>query len=425
MGVCCCGPSLDANTRYINEKMDAANKLEGRTNKLLFLGPGGSGKSTIVKQLKLLHDGPFADRDASLLKEHIYSQITSQMKDALKHFVVVNTQSDASRAQSSSDAALLANTTDNAQQQQQQQQLGGGGGNVTYSGDEETTIANAEEKKYDVNEMERAIKVVQNHSDVTVFTEELADAISFIYSHERRISAAFQHVDTAQNKVLVESTAYFWSEISRIKQADYTPTEEDIIKVRYRTTGVVDTFKFEIKGAKFHIYDAGGQKSERKKWIHCFTEVKAVVFVVAMSCYNEMMFEDLNKNCMDDSLELFDSVINNKFFVDTHIILFLNKRDLFEEKISKIAITACPKFGDFMQFKPAQKEQEVFNPDPNNYEQATIFMRWKFETLNRNPKKKQIYTHLTCGLDKKNIDNVFNDVKHIVITQNLYNEGLS
>lgn len=38
---------------------------------------------------------------------------------------------------------------------------------------------------------------------------------------------------------------------------------------------------------------------------------------------------------------LFDSICNNKFFIDTSIILFLNKKDLFAEKIKKSPLTIC------------------------------------------------------------------------------------
>eukprot|EP00483_Globobulimina_turgida_P011026 UN11047 len=134
-----------------------------------------------------------------------------------------------------------------------------------------------------------------------------------------------------------------------------------------------------------------------------------------------MMYEDLNKNCMVDSLELFDLTINNKYFTDTHIILFLNKRDLYRKKISKIPITVCPSFGDFALYNDPQS----IHSNPNDYEQTSCYIRFKFESLNRSGKRKQIYTHLTCAMDKKNIENVFNDVKHIIISQNLFNEGLS
>ena len=83
------------------------------------------------------------------------------------------------------------------------------------------------------------------------------------------------------------------------------------------------------------------QRSERKKWIHCFEDVTAIIFCVAMSEYDQVLHEDETTNRMHESLKLFDSICNNKWFTDTSIILFLNKKDLFEEKIKKSPLTIC------------------------------------------------------------------------------------
>ena len=36
----------------------------------------------------------------------------------------------------------------------------------------------------------------------------------------------------------------------------------------------------------------GGQRSERKKWIHCFEDVNAIIFIAAISEYDQVLFED-------------------------------------------------------------------------------------------------------------------------------------
>ncbi len=88
-----------------------------------------------------------------------------------------------------------------------------------------------------------------------------------------------------------------------------------------------------LKDLNFRVFDVGGQRSERKKWIHCFEDVTAIIFIVALSEYDQVLVEDETTNRMHESLRLFDSICNNKWFVNTSIILFLNKKDLFEEKI--------------------------------------------------------------------------------------------
>lgn len=54
-----------------------------------------------------------------------------------------------------------------------------------------------------------------------------------------------------------------------------------------------------------------------------------------------MLAEDEEMNRMIESMKLFDSICNSKWFVETSIILFLNKKDLFEEKIQRSPLTIC------------------------------------------------------------------------------------
>ena len=84
------------------------------------------------------------------------------------------------------------------------------------------------------------------------------------------------------------------------------------------------------------MVDVGGQRNERKKWIHCFEGVTAVIFVAAISEYDQVLYEDGQTNRMVEALKLFEETCGLKWFVDTSFILFLNKRDLFDEKIKRV-----------------------------------------------------------------------------------------
>jgi guanine nucleotide-binding protein G(i) subunit alpha len=56
------------------------------------------------------------------------------------------------------------------------------------------------------------------------------------------------------------------------------------------TTGIIET-KIRIGNLSYRFFDVGGQRSERKKWIHCFQNVNAIIFLVACSEYDQVLRE--------------------------------------------------------------------------------------------------------------------------------------
>merc|ERR1712016_242175 len=102
---------------------------------------------------------------------------------------------------------------------------------------------------------------------------------------------------------------YFMSSIERICKKDYEPTEQDVLRSRVKTTGI-NKIEFSYRKVQFHMYDVGGQRSERKKWIHCFDNVTAVLFVISIAEYDQMLEEDQNVNRMHESMELFENIVN-------------------------------------------------------------------------------------------------------------------
>ena len=161
----------------------------------------------------------------------------------------------------------------------------------------------------------------------------------------------------------------------------------------------------------FNIVDVGGARSERLKWANCYDSVTAVIFVASLSCYDEVMFEDMKSNRMTDQLKLFDNVINNQSLSKTPMILFLNKRDLFAKKIKRVPLSKCKSFS-------------TYRGDPDSFDQTTRYIRKAFCSLNQNPTQRNIFTHITCATDTDNVQRVFADVQHIVIEASLIQAGL-
>ena len=77
---------------------------------------------------------------------------------------------------------------------------------------------------------------------------------------------------------------------------------------------------------KWQIFDVGGPRCERRKWVHCFPKTSLVIFTVDIGAYNQCLFEDENVNRMEEALVLFDSLVNSKWFINTEFILCLTKQ---------------------------------------------------------------------------------------------------
>ena len=60
------------------------------------------------------------------------------------------------------------------------------------------------------------------------------------------------------------------------------------------------------------MYDVGGQRNERKKWIHCFDDVTAVIFVASLSEYDQVLYEDNTVNRMEEAVTLFSDIANSR-----------------------------------------------------------------------------------------------------------------
>merc|ERR1712013_865659 len=259
------------------------------------------------------------------------------------------------------------------------------------------------------------IRVVEQHPQTdNALNSALALAIRYIYFEDDTLRRLFRdRRQRAQSgrKILTESTEYFWADIDRISAENYEPSEDDILNVRCRTTGITSKV-FSIQNARLKVFDVGGQKSERKKWLALFEDVKAVIFVVALSSYDEVMYEDSRRNSMDDAVEIFEETMNHRAFTKTPCILFA-------KKITAIPVTECSAFTDFAQFR----HDEVIHSNAYDYVQTTAYIKSKFEALRRH-KKNTMYTHVTCATDKSNIKMVVDSVCHIVVSRNVISAGL-
>jgi len=232
----------------------------------------------------------------------------------------------------------------------------------------------------------------------------VVDDIEQLWAHQT-IKDAYKN---RTNLGIADSAPHFLDDLDRIRSADYKPTPEDILLARIPTTGMRDR-KFTIKGSVFNIFDVGGQRSERNKWIHCFDTVHGILFVASLACYDQNLYEENELNAMSEALELFNIVANSRYFGHASMILFLNKSDLFEVKIKTRPLTIC-----FPEYEGG-----------NTFQETVEYISQKFkDQISSKRDTKSIYSHVTCATDQNNVKKVFDDVQHAVVTNALRHNGL-
>lgn len=253
--------------------------------------------------------------------------------------------------------------------------------------------------------------------DVEALTNFAAflDEVELLPNHGAVIKALWEDpgVQASWNRrsefQVVESIKGFFNEVDRICADGYIPTEQDLLQSRVRTTGII-TEAYDIDGNTFEMYDVGGQRNERKKWIHCFESVTAVIFVAALSEYNQKLFEDGTCNRMIEALDLFEEIASSEYFKKSSLLLFLNKKDLFGEKISKVPITDTPEFSDYT--------------GGSDYDAGVdYFVKHFKERFAKHGGDRELYHHCTCATDTKNIEVVFGVCKTIILQNSLKESG--
>ncbi|XP_041083254.1 guanine nucleotide-binding protein G(t) subunit alpha-2 [Polyodon spathula] len=342
---------LAKRSKDLEKRLKEDADKEAKTVKLLLLGAGESGKSTIVKQMKIIHQDGFSKEECLMFKTIIYGNILQSILAIVRAMQTLGINyGDPSKAD---DGRTLNNLADSI---------------------EEGTMP-----------------------------PELVKVILSLWG-DMGIQACFERAAEYQ---LNDSAAYYLNQLDRITKPDYLPNEQDVLRSRVKTTGIIEE-QFSYKDVHFRMFDVGGQRSERKKWIHCFEGVTCIIFCGALSAYDMVLVEDDEVNRMHESLHLFNSICNHKFFAATSIVLFLNKKDLFEDKIKKTHLSIC--FPDY--------------DGPNTYDDASTYIKNQFLDLNLRKGIKEIYSHLTCATDTENVNIVFNAVTDIIIKENLKDCGL-
>ena len=369
-----CGSTMTAEEKRQNAKNKAIDKALRDSSdadqaiiKLLLLGAGESGKSTIFKQMKLLYgtEKDFSEQTRRNMIGVIHGNVIDSLQTLISFSHIYGSGSDESK-------------TDDV------------GSSPDLTGWQEAIDFQEYSEKLDAQ-------------GAALVTALWAD---------KRIQATFAKRSKFQ---LPDSTAYYFDKVDAIVADGYKPSNDDILRSRVRTSGIVEE-NYEIDAVKFSMYDVGGQRNERKKWIHCFENVTAVVFVAALSAYDQVLYEDENTNRMTEAIQLFGQICNEQWFKDSAIILFLNKKDLFEEKIKLVNPRDCvAPNGD--------KPWGDYTGELGDYEAGCDYFEAKFRAQNESPADHNITAHMTCATDSDNVKVVFETCKSVILEENLIHAG--
>mmetsp|Transcript_18419 Transcript_18419/g.32999 ORF Transcript_18419/g.32999 Transcript_18419/m.32999 type:complete len:256 (+) Transcript_18419:279-1046(+) len=236
MGLCAASGEEKIRNNALDRELRKDNRKQEEIHKLLLLGAGQSGKSTVFKQMISLYGEGFPEAERKSYKTIINGNVVASMQ-------VLIAQAD-----------LRAIEQKNAQ----------------YA------ISDDLAQHKDI-----VMSAKPNKGEMST---EIAESIAKLWK-DKGIREIFEVRSEYQ---LNDSANYYFDRISDIGQVGYLPTEADVMRSRARTTGVIEN-TFIIEGNQFRMFDVGGQRSERKKWIHCFEGVSAVLYVVAISSYDQVI----------------------------------------------------------------------------------------------------------------------------------------
>uniref|UniRef100_A0A7S4C0G9 Uncharacterized protein n=1 Tax=Chrysotila carterae TaxID=13221 RepID=A0A7S4C0G9_CHRCT len=355
-----------ANRRIATRLMDDEFASKSK-RKMLLLGAGESGKSTLFKQMQVIHGGGYTDDERMSFRWIIHRNVIDAMKILLE-----------------------------------------------AAADMDLKIAEENEDRADRVEMWEAENL----------NEAFAADIDALW-RDPAIQACFGRKNEFQ---LGDGAVYFLNDVFRVSEEKYVPSVDDILRSRVRTSGVVNK-EFLLRGKSITLFDVGGQRSERRKWISFFDDVDAIIFVAAISEFDQVLAEDNSKNRMQESLELFEQIVNSHYFASKSLLLFLNKKDIFEEKLKK-GVDPGKWFPDYRggcdqekaelyfrtEFEKRMRDEsnEEGDEEPEDLPEEKTATRTNNALKATEASSRVLYSYATTATDTANIKVVFKIVMDVI-----------
>ncbi|KAF8644015.1 hypothetical protein AX16_008731 [Volvariella volvacea WC 439] len=247
---------------------------------------------------------------------------------------------------------------------------------------------------------------VDEEEEITEIIASLRDDIKTLWEDD-----TIQELLRRRKVRLEDAPGFFLNDVERIAVRNYQPTDDDVLRARLRTLGVQEyRFVFDHGqsiGQEWRLYDVGGTRSSRAAWYPYFDDIDAIIFLAPVSPFNEKLAEDRRVNRLEDSYMLWRSVCSCKALGRTQVILFLNKCDLLQAKLSRgIRIRdSIPSYGE----------------RKNDLQTATKYFQQHFKEIFRtsSPTQRPFYVHLTSVIDTKSTAVTLGAVEESILRQHL------
>lgn len=398
-----CGASSDAGAapgpsaaqqredEKIGANMDEMQRKDELKIKLLLLGAGESGKSTIFKQMRIIYGTPRTDEDLRMFGVVVRSNCVTVTKKLCQLIQMLELEEDLEE-EPAAEGAEDGMTPFEAYELLISHLIDGTAppfDPIDLSNDWVGHLAGAG---------------LGPNNDAQMFLHIWKSIKTFWQS--KLMKEVWQRRSIVN---IIDGHKEFLDSIDRIASPSFKPTQQDILLARVKTTQV-NMERYRIDSIDFEMYDVGGQRSERRKWIDCFDSVDAVIFVAALSEYDQNLAESKRTNRMVEALELFRSICNNRAFANTSVLLFLNKKDIFEEKLQYSDIAAQKPFSDY-------------SGPPNEFNMGVVYFIEKFKECLINDEITDSFIQPCTATDTSNMEFVLDSTRTIIMTDNLRRSG--
>ncbi|CAG5124518.1 unnamed protein product, partial [Candidula unifasciata] len=206
-------------------------------------------------------------------------------------------------------------------------------------------------------------------------------------------------MDSSTDVETLQLNHYLFRSLDKILSDTYAPSDYDILRVRQKTTGLHEIL-FHFKGFEFRLCDVDGHCTVKKKWLQNFENVSAILYTVSLSSYDVQSKDHEDQTEIIDAIRVFHTVASYDGFSRAPIILFLNKKDLFQQKLKKVPITvAFPEYNG-----------------ENEFAEVCQFVERKFESCVARAADR-LTIHITNATDTPHIRTVFDASLAVILNR--------